>query len=75
MTSANSPALTIQLAAAAPLWHTFLVRAEVIQAVELCGDFKWRKKKGMGRDVPRNWIAQQVADGKELWFTLTFYEV
>ena len=58
-----------------PLWHTFLVRAEVIQAVELCGDFKWRKKKGMGRDVPRNWIAQQVADRKELWFTLTFYEV
>jgi hypothetical protein len=51
------------------------VRAEVIQAVELCGEFNWTKKKGMGRDVPRNWIAQQVADGKDLWFTLTFYEV
>jgi len=58
-----------------PLWHTFLVQADVIQAVELCGNFTWTKKKGMGRDVPRNWIAQQVAEGRELWFTLTFFEL
>ena len=58
-----------------PLWHDFLVQADVIQAVELCGEFKWTKKKGMGRDVPRNWIAQQVAEGKELWFSLGFYEL
>lgn len=58
-----------------PLWHDFLVQADVIQAVELCGDFKWTKKKGMGRDVPRNWIAQQVTDGKVLWFSLSFSEI
>ena len=58
-----------------PLWHTFLVRTEVIQAVELCGNFSWTKKKGMGRDIPRNWLVEQVAAGKELWFTLTFYEI
>lgn len=54
-------------------YHTFLVREDMMcQILEDC-TFELTKKKGMGRAEPKDWIKEQVAAGKELWFTLHFY--
>ena len=54
-------------------YHTFLVREDMIcQILQDCS-FEFSKKKGMGRSEPKDWIKEQVAQGKELWFTLNFY--
>ena len=57
------------------LWHTLLVREQVARDVELCGEFTWRKKKGIGRRIPREYLEQIVQDGEETWFTLDINEI
>ena len=57
------------------LYHTLLVREQVARDVELCGDFSWRKKKGIGRRVPREYFEQIVQEGEETWFTLDISEI
>lgn len=57
------------------LYHTLLVREQVARDVELCGEFTWRKKKGIGRRIPREYLDQIVQDGEETWFTLDISEI
>ncbi len=57
------------------LYHTLLVREQVARDIELCGDFAWRKKKGIGRRAPREYLEQIVQDGEKTWFTLYISEI
>lgn len=54
-------------------YHTFLVREDMMSQILLDCTFEFSKKKGMGRALPKDWLKEQVAAGKELWFTLQFY--
>ena len=38
-------------------------------------EFTWRKKKGIGRRIPREYLEQIVQDGEETWFTLDINEI
>lgn len=57
------------------LYHTLLIREQVARDIELCGEFAWRKKKGIGRRVPREYFDQIVQDAEETWFTLDISEI
>lgn len=54
-------------------YHTFLVREDMMNQILQDCTFEFSKKKGMGRALPKDWIKEQVAAGKELWFTLKFF--
>lgn len=54
-------------------YHTFLVREDMMSQILQDCTFEFSKKKGMGRALPKDWIKEQVAAGKELWFTLKFF--
>jgi hypothetical protein len=60
---------------ATALYHTLLIREQVARDIELCGDFVWSKKKGIGRRIPREYLDQIVQDGKETWFSLYITEI
>ena len=57
------------------LWHSLIVREQIVHEIERAGDFVWTKKKGIGRRQPREYLDEIVATGQETWFTLTIYEV
>jgi hypothetical protein len=54
-------------------YHVFLVREDMMSQILQNCTFELTKKKGMGRAEPKDWIKEQVAAGKELWFTLRFF--
>ena len=54
-------------------YHIFLVREDIMSAILQDCEFEFSKRKGMGRAQPKDWIKEQVAAGKELWFSLRFY--
>ena len=54
-------------------YHVFLVREDMMKQILQDCTFELTKKKGMGRAEPKDWIKEQVAAGKELWFTLRFF--
>ena len=53
-------------------YHIFLVREDMMAEILQNCEFEFRKRKGMGRTQPKEWIKEQVAAGQELWFTLRF---
>ena len=57
------------------LWHSLIVREQIIREIERAGDFVWSKKKGIGRRQPREYLDEIADAGQETWFTLTIYEV
>lgn len=57
------------------LYHTLLIREQVARDIELCGEFKWRKKKGIGRRAPSEYLDEIVQAGEETWFTLYITEI
>lgn len=58
-----------------PVWHTFLAREMVIREIEKTGNFKWRKKKGIGRRLPGEYLEEIAEAGVETWFTLELSEL
>ncbi len=57
------------------LYHTLLIREQIARDIELCGDFEWRKKKGIGRRAPREYFDEIVQEGQETCFTLYITEI
>lgn len=60
--------------AANPLHHVFMARELPILEIIESGQFKWEKKKGMGRATANDYLREAVANGIELWFQLELSE-
>ena len=56
------------------LFHTFYIRESAALELIKRVNFKWRKKKGMGRSAPADFLATLVASGAEEWYVVELFE-
>ena len=57
------------------LWHDLLIRADIVLAVEKCGNFKWTDTYKLGKDTPREWLEKQASKQTDIWFEVSFSEI
>lgn len=57
-----------------PVYHVFMAREIPILEIIQSGNFSWRKKKGMGRANPTEFLASEIAQGRESWYQLELSE-
>lgn len=56
------------------LYHSFRIRHDVAIKLLEQVEFKWRKKIGLQKAEPIDWLRRIDANGEEFWFNLEFYE-